>query len=461
MARADQAYDKDTIGRWCAQNRRQNFSIRLAWQKIDLFSGLGRYRRTPPASSHPLDHGHPISSRPSSTLVGLVGHRAGWPWAEPMSRSSVDGRTSSFLSACWQFATRKKNCAACSRWGEKKKKTNIFFSFSPQRQYEEFFGCSLKAIYLKTNFWTSHFYWHRSKRPNIKKKKKQDLWQWERKVWQFSLQKRLLNRNSRRYSHTAAVGTEGKNVCSYLFVQTAAGAAILFLLVANRQQAGKNQLVRRIQTFDLDIDSAHGQPAWCRARPTSVDDGLEDIVCTHDLLIGGESFCRRRPTVFYPHLKKYYFLPLDTDREILSSVLCRPAVNSFSLYAWPAPATITGHCVNTWPYVAWVGAPNERTPFRFHDAVVGFVDRCLSKTDNLAASSWISAWVFLKPILNQRWPQIFFCLYSVELSVWRIVLIAKAVPAIFWRVIYGFHFLRKLCVSFVIRCVRLLRLVDF
>ena len=35
----------------------------------------------------------------------------------------------------------------------------------------------------------------------------------------------------------------------------------------------------------------------------------------------------------------------------------------------------------------WVGAPNERAPFRFHGAVVGFVDRCLSKTRILAASN--------------------------------------------------------------------------
>ena len=39
----------------------------------------------------------------------------------------------------------------------------------------------------------------------------------------------------------------------------------------------------------------------------------------------------------------------------------------------------------------WVGAPNERAPFRFHGAVVGFVDRCLSRTRNLAASNiWLT-----------------------------------------------------------------------
>ena len=39
----------------------------------------------------------------------------------------------------------------------------------------------------------------------------------------------------------------------------------------------------------------------------------------------------------------------------------------------------------------WVGAPNGRTPFIIHGAVVGFVDRCLLKTRNLSASNYTSA----------------------------------------------------------------------
>ena len=50
------------------------------------------------------------------------------------------------------------------------------------------------------------------------------------------------------------------------------------------------------------------------------------------------------------------------------------------------PTRITGHVVNTVTR-GWVGAPNERAPFRFHGAVVGFVDRCISRTRNLAASN--------------------------------------------------------------------------
>ena len=49
------------------------------------------------------------------------------------------------------------------------------------------------------------------------------------------------------------------------------------------------------------------------------------------------------------------------------------------------PPRITCRGVNTVTR-GWVGAPNERAPFRFHGAVVGFVDRCLSRTRNLSAS---------------------------------------------------------------------------
>ena len=32
----------------------------------------------------------------------------------------------------------------------------------------------------------------------------------------------------------------------------------------------------------------------------------------------------------------------------------------------------------------WIGSPDERAPFRFHGAVVVFVDRCLSRRFELA-----------------------------------------------------------------------------
>ena len=49
------------------------------------------------------------------------------------------------------------------------------------------------------------------------------------------------------------------------------------------------------------------------------------------------------------------------------------------LYQTPSrrPPPITGGFVNTVTR-GWVKAPDEGAPFRFHGAVVGFVDRCLS-----------------------------------------------------------------------------------
>ena len=41
--------------------------------------------------------------------------------------------------------------------------------------------------------------------------------------------------------------------------------------------------------------------------------------------------------------------------------------------------------------LGWAQAPNERILFRTHDSVVGFVDRCLPRTRNLAASNQTSA----------------------------------------------------------------------
>ena len=57
------------------------------------------------------------------------------------------------------------------------------------------------------------------------------------------------------------------------------------------------------------------------------------------------------------------------------------------LYQTPGrrPPRITRRVVNTLPR-GWVGTPNELAPSRFRGAVVGRVDRCLSKTRNLAAS---------------------------------------------------------------------------
>ena len=118
----------------------------------------------------------------------------------------------------------------------------------------------------------------------------------------------------------------------------------------------------------------------------------------------------------------------------LISTQQRPDV--FVSDAWPAPATppINGRFVSTVTR-GWVGAPNRRAPFRFHDAVVGFVNRCLSRTQNLAASNKHLAEFFS----GRSWPKIvpgiiFFGVFEkFETFFRRFVLIASGTE-IFWRV---------------------------
>ena len=75
------------------------------------------------------------------------------------------------------------------------------------------------------------------------------------------------------------------------------------------------------------------------------------------------------------------------ENKILSPVSYTSALK-MCLYQKPArhPPRITGRFVNT-VSIGWVGARNERAPFRFHAADVDFVYRCLSRTRNLAASN--------------------------------------------------------------------------
>ena len=115
----------------------------------------------------------------------------------------------------------------------------------------------------------------------------------------------------------------------------------------------------------------------------NVDDGLEDIRWIRG--VGGEKF----PAASYallPNLKKRpIFCVGDRTREILVACVLHSSV---LLYQTPGrrPPRITGRFVNTVTR-GCVGAPNERAPFRFHGAVVGFVDRCLSRTRNPVASN--------------------------------------------------------------------------
>ena len=102
------------------------------------------------------------------------------------------------------------------------------------------------------------------------------------------------------------------------------------------------------------------------------------------------------------------------------------------LYQTPGrrPRPITGRFLNTVTR-EWAVAPNERAPFRFHGAVVGFVDRCLPRTRNLAASN-----KHLAEFSSNIFPRF---LKSLIFFPRRFVLTVSGTE-IFWRVSLKFYF---------------------
>ena len=106
----------------------------------------------------------------------------------------------------------------------------------------------------------------------------------------------------------------------------------------------------------------------------------------------------------FSNLKKAYFSPSERDRECLSPVFYQVHSSAqMCLYQTPGrrPSPVTGCFVNTVTR-GWVGPPNGRATFRCHGAVVGFVDRCLSRTRNLAVSNKHLAEFFS----GRSWPKI-------------------------------------------------------
>ena len=84
--------------------------------------------------------------------------------------------------------------------------------------------------------------------------------------------------------------------------------------------------------------------------------------------------------------KKGLFFAIGEGSRIFGACFLHGSAQK-CLYQTPGrrPPPITGRFVNTVTR-GWVGTPNKRAPFRFHGEIVGFVDRCLSRTRNLAAS---------------------------------------------------------------------------
>ena len=100
--------------------------------------------------------------------------------------------------------------------------------------------------------------------------------------------------------------------------------------------------------------------------------------------------CPRRPTLFSKTCKKGLFFAIGEGSRIFVACFRHSSAQMYHLCLYQTSGRrappITGHFVNTVTR-GWVGAPNERAPFRFHGAVVVFVDGCLSRTRNPAASN--------------------------------------------------------------------------
>ena len=121
---------------------------------------------------------------------------------------------------------------------------------------------------------------------------------------------------------------------------------LAFFLVVNYQHADKYEL-------DVDFDVAHSQPAWCRARSSSVHDGLEDIRWIYQVY-GARAFAdgvlRSSPEleikIIFRHARR-----IDKFCHLFSAHQ-RPIV--FLSYTWPAPATYHRPlCEDGDPRVGW------------------------------------------------------------------------------------------------------------
>ena len=138
----------------------------------------------------------------------------------------------------------------------------------------------------------------------------------------------------------------------------------------------------------------------------NVDDNLEDIRWIRGL--GGE----RLPAASYallPNLKKKNSILAMREGSRFFSFYFLHISAQMCFYQTPGrrPTRITGRVVNT-ATRGWVGAPNDHAPFRLHDAIVGFVDRCVSRTRILAASKLSFSPADLGPTSAQEFSFSFF-----------------------------------------------------
>ena len=132
----------------------------------------------------------------------------------------------------------------------------------------------------------------------------------------------------------------------------------------------------RRYTFDLDIESTHVQPASCRATP--VDDHLEKSMRIHG--VGGREVARGFLRTLL-NRAKISILCHQRGIEIFAVCFLYTSGQTFFFSQTPdrRPPHITGRHGNI-VSLGWVGPLNKRAPFRVYDAVLGFIDQCLTRT---------------------------------------------------------------------------------
>ena len=140
------------------------------------------------------------------------------------------------------------------------------------------------------------------------------------------------------------------------------------------------------------------------------------------------------------NLKKNIFFAIGEGSRFFFACFLHSSAQMCS-YQTPGrlPPPIAVRFVNT-VTKGWVGAPHERGPFRFHGAVVGFVDRCLSRTRDLAASNKCLAEFFS----GRSWPKIghrsiFFGVFEKFESFFSKIYALASGTEIFWRVSLKFQ----------------------
>ena len=171
------------------------------------------------------------------------------------------------------------------------------------------------------------------------------------------------------------------------------------MLLTTLSTRDEKQLTRRC-TLDLDVQSNHGQPDSCRARPVKVDDGLEDVMWIRDL--GGEGL--HALSLLHPH-KKRLFEQSERNRALFLSVFYTPAAKCCYQTVGRHPPHMTGHLANIVTLYRVGRSPSRACLVR--GVIVILVDRCLSRSRNLAVPNEKYRQLFQADFLSQHPPRIF------------------------------------------------------